>query len=319
MGMVREDTAAGLYAGERSGRSGLGAFARQTQSDQKRKLSDGSTIPQRVAARSAERQLRQAQQPTALQRIEQAATYVGSAEMADDLSGAGDALIGGVQSARSRAAQGAARVGQGVVQVAQTATNPERLGDVAAAAMTGIVDAIHTHDVARRPEARTGMAVRQLPGSNRLAWLPRQTPPTHAKTIAATNANRAHLLATGYTIQDGNTPETLLIWQDAPTNPPTSRRTGLVQAGNIAFRASPLHAHPPAVPVARSDVVAMTPTVPPIALPDAMERVAPDAPIVPAASSAEAIHGRTPALPATPTPADDPTSIPTQTPRRGAI
>jgi hypothetical protein len=231
--MVREDTAAGLYAGERSGRSGLGAFARQMQSDQKRKLSDGSTITQRVAARSAERQLRQAQQPTS--------------------------------------------------------TNLERLGDSAAAAMTGVVAAIHTHDVAHQPEARTGMAVRQLPGSNRLAWLPRQTPPAHAKTIVAADANRAQLLATGYTIQDGSTPETLLIWRDVPT----SRRTGLTQAGNIAFRASQPYADPPAVRVTT--------------------------PIVPAASSDEAVYENAPSPPAAPTPATGRASIPTQTPRRGAI
>jgi len=250
MGLVREDTAAGLYAGERSGRSGLGAFARQMQSDQQRKLSDGTTISLRARKRGLERQLQQAARPTMLQRAEGAFDYVGSGAMADDLSGAGDALIGGVQSARSHAAQGAARVGHGIATTAQTATNPERVGDIAAAAVAGTVGALRRRDAARRPEARAGMAQR-MGAHGKLEYLT-ATPPADALLVAPSAIrDPAGLLAAGYTMQ--NQPDGQMALWDERANATDAagkdRRAALVQAGLlIAASANPPTAPAPAAP-----------------------------------------------------------------------
>jgi len=284
MGLVSEEIGSGLYAGERATRSGLGAFARTAMGDAKRTLRDGTTITQRAATRAAERHLRQAQQPTALQRMEHAAAYVGSAAMADDMGRASDAVRDRVQQGGRSLTQGVNAVGQGAVQAVQTVTNPERLGDAAAATITGAVAAIRTRDMAHRPEVRTGMAVRQLPGANRLTWLPRQIPPAHAQTMAAADANRAQLLATGYTIQDGDVPETLSIWQDAPTSGRANRRAGLAQAGTIALRSSQIaqttHAAIPVAPdAALMTVQPDTASHPPTATsPDQPSAASPSAP-----------------------------------------
>jgi hypothetical protein len=214
-GMVDEEWQAGFASGERAADRGLAEYARAIPADVKRPLQDGITLSERAMRRTVARQLAAAQRPTVLQQAEELAAYIRTNQVAQDLSAARQQVLNGIQRGRASLA----RAARSIPDIAGAITDPARIAGAVEAAIGDAAQSIYAADSVRRPETRAGMASRLKPGTRAVVWLPRQTPPADAQTFDATRADRAALMAQGYTLQSGDDPATLVAWRDPAVAP----------------------------------------------------------------------------------------------------
>lgn len=233
MGLLGEELATGLYAGERAQRQGISTYARQLRSDRQRPLSDGTTIPGRARMRAIQRQLDQAEPlPPDHSRNNHAL---------DDMAVAGEVLLQGMHRARSQMAQG---------------SSP----DASSATPSGTLPT-RTADTMRQPprsdqqRPQSGYAMR-ADAHGRVRWED-ALPPADATWVDRTAVrNRAGVLAAGYTMQEQPNGQ-VAIWGGMSGHSPSSeqRRAALTKAGwivaapTIGRPAPPLYQPPVATPL----------------------------------------------------------------------
>lgn len=276
MGLISEEISAGMLAGERARRSGLGAAARQMQSDRQRKLSDGTTVRDRAQRRALQRQLARAEQPTAMERAEGvlAAARTFPSRARED-------FLGGVHAARSAALRGMHETRDAATRGAEVLRHPDRIpGQIGRGVQRGVTTAIQgaataaeqagqnlrqrgqrmrAQDRLRRPGMRQQMAQR-MNAQGEVAWS-FEVPPDDALVVpgrALTPESRAGMLAAGYTIRNQND-GTTAIWKPRTTTPRQAEsapqqeqtRQELVRSGLLGATVQPRYREEPRPPTGK--------------------------------------------------------------------